>query len=143
MAISQNGIVKWNVSTENCKKDNFTAFIRSLDVPNGTYLLMDNLQVHRSHVVREAMREMSYIPLYITPYSPKMNAIENVFGLLKQQYRRQCPPIKDASFDYKALFERILVENDRRDFSNYFRKVHDYAVSAVADGGIDFCGYDD
>ena len=144
MAISKNGIVAWKVLQENCNKQNFAQFIASIDAPPNTYVLMDNLRVHKTHVVCEALREKSFVPLFTPPYSPKMNAIENLFGVLKQRYRKKCPcqPDVTSSFDYKGTFESILREYENRDLTSFFKKVQDFVCDTISNRGVDFKGYD-
>jgi transposase len=74
MAVSsQRGVVGAQILDHNCRKADFIEFIRHLDVPTGTSLLMDNV---------EMISDKGLCPLFIPQYSPRVNAIENVFGVL-------------------------------------------------------------
>jgi transposase len=147
MAVSANGIVHHEVLDHNCKKVDFIAFIERLAAPIGSSLLMDNIAFHHSKETQAAMEKKGFVPLFIPPYSPKLNSIENVFGMLKPMYRRQCPPSINAAFDYRALFESIVASLKSRGLEAFFSKtqnvVRSTLLSIEADrAGFRFCGYD-
>ena len=49
---------------------------------------MDNLNVHKTLLVRSVMQELDMIPIFSVPYSPQYNGIESFFFLLKQEYKK-------------------------------------------------------
>jgi transposase len=46
-------------------------------------VIMDNLGSHKSPAVRKALREVGAKLLFLPPYSPDLNPIEQVFAKLK------------------------------------------------------------
>ncbi len=50
-------------------------------------IIMDNASIHRSKKVREVIENAGHILLYLPPYSPDYNPIENVFGTIKKILR--------------------------------------------------------
>ena len=50
----------------------------------GTVAVLDNIQFHHSKETMNAFSIMGIRPLFVPPYSPEFNFIENVFSLLKQ-----------------------------------------------------------
>ncbi len=50
---------------------------------------MDNLGSHKVAGVREAIEACGASPLYLPPYSPDLNPIEQVFAKLKQLLRAE------------------------------------------------------
>ena len=52
-------------------------------------LVMDNAPIHHAAIVRDFMTENGIEHLFLPPYSPDLNPIENVFGMIKRRYRRQ------------------------------------------------------
>lgn len=50
-------------------------------------VLMDNIRFHHSKEVLELLRINGIRPLFIPPYSPRCNPIEEVFSLLKRKFR--------------------------------------------------------
>jgi len=54
---------------------------------NKQVIIMDNASIHRSKKVREVIENAGHILLYLPPYSPDYNPIENVFGTIKKILR--------------------------------------------------------
>ena len=50
-------------------------------------LVMDNAPIHRARCVVDYLNRKGINYLYLPPYSPDLNPIENVFGVLKAKYR--------------------------------------------------------
>jgi len=55
--------------------------------PEQKYVLMDNVQFHRNDDVIELIESAGKLPLFVPPYSPMFNPIENVFSHMKTTYR--------------------------------------------------------
>lgn len=140
MAISRCGVIHFEIMDHNCKIADFLRFVNALQVPPQTTLLMDNVAFHKNSTVRQAIKDKMCKPLYIPPYSPKTNAIENVFGMLKRAYRAECPYQIDDSFQYKQLFENILLRD--YNFNPFFDRVKTFIDSTIANHGKNFAGYD-
>jgi len=69
----------------------FTAYIREVLVPElhpGTVVILDNLATHRNKEAANALREAGCWFLYLPPYSPDLNPIEQAFSKLKAHLRR-------------------------------------------------------
>ena len=49
---------------------------------------MDNVPFHKSKEVIALIEKSKNIPLFIPPYSPEFNGIENIFSILKSKVRR-------------------------------------------------------
>ena len=103
MAMSHNRVVGYDVLDHNCRKPDFVKFVRNLNLSAGSTLLMDNIKFHHSVDAANAFTQKGYRVIFTPPYSPRGNAIENLFGALKTEYRSQCPPRPDANFDYESL----------------------------------------
>ena len=52
----------------------------------GTTLLLDNAAIHKTAAVRAAAERKGYCLLFTPPYSPELNPIELVFGILKNAF---------------------------------------------------------
>ena len=86
-AISSRGTCKTSLSERPVNGDIFLSFLRSLDVPSGSIILMDNIAFHRTQSVREYTESKGWELLYTPPYSPWFNPIENVFSVVKHSFR--------------------------------------------------------
>ena len=70
----------------------FLKYVRQELAPHlrsGDILVMDNLQTHKVKGVAEAVRERDARVLYLPPYSPDFNPIEQVFSKIKNELRRR------------------------------------------------------
>jgi transposase len=60
----------------------------------GDIVVMDNLAAHKVAGVVEAIRVVEAEVLYLPPYSPDLNPIENVFAKAKGEIRKRQPRTK-------------------------------------------------
>lgn len=58
---------------------------------NGDVVIMDNLATHKVQGVLEAIEAVGARLLYLPPYSPDFNPIENMWSKIKQILRSQVP----------------------------------------------------
>jgi len=68
----------------------FRAYVEKILVPTlqpGDVVVMDNLGSHKSQAVRAAIRGAKAHLLFLPPYSPDLNPIEQVFAKLKHMLR--------------------------------------------------------
>jgi transposase len=72
--------------------DLFVQYVRQELAPqlrSGDILVLDNLPTHKLAGVREAVAARDATVLYLPPYSPDFNPIEQVFSKLKNELRRR------------------------------------------------------
>jgi transposase len=72
----------------------FLAWVRQGLVPTlqpGDLVIMDNLATHKVTGVREAIEAAGARLLYLPPYSPDFNPIENMWSKIKQLLRSLAP----------------------------------------------------
>ena len=86
--------------------DAFRTYVAAILVPElkaGDIVIMDNLPAHRVSGVREAIEQAGARLLYLPPYSPDFNPIENAFAKLKTLLRataaRTIPDLWNAIAD--------------------------------------------
>ena len=68
----------------------FRAYIEQVLVPTlhpGDTVILDNLSVHKGPAVRQAIEAAGATLLFLPPYSPDYNPIEQVFAKLKARLR--------------------------------------------------------
>lgn len=81
----------------------FLKYVRQELAPqlqSGDILVLDNLQTHKVAGVEEALWSRGVRVLYLPPYSPDLNPIEQVFSKIKTELRRRelrtIPELEDA-----------------------------------------------
>ena len=89
----------------------FCEFIKSLSIPKGSVMLLDNASIHRGDIVKETFLERDIIPLYVPPYSPWYNPIEKCFSSVKRLFLEK----EDVDF----AMQNLTVDQH---FIPYFRK---------------------
>ncbi len=71
--------------------ESFLAYVEQFLVPtlrSGDVVIMDNLGSHKRPGVREAIEHAGAHLLYLPPYSPDFNPIENAFAKIKAMLRK-------------------------------------------------------
>ncbi len=82
--------------------DVFRAYVEQSLAPAlrvGDVVVMDNLPVHKVAGVREAIAAVGAGILYLPPYSPDLNPIEQMFAKLKALLRKAAARSRDALWD--------------------------------------------
>ncbi|CAG8457295.1 12238_t:CDS:2, partial [Cetraspora pellucida] len=84
-AINENGILHYKSILGSVNSEIFATFIDKLlrIIPNRKFLVMDNICFHKSDIVKEIVEDTTYQILYLPPYSPFLNMIENCFSKIK------------------------------------------------------------
>ena len=80
-------------------REAFQAYVDQVLVPElspGDIVVMDNLSSHKRPAVRHAIEAAGARLLYLPPYSPDFNPIENAFAKLKALLRRAAERNVDA-----------------------------------------------
>jgi transposase len=89
----------------------FVAYVEQILVPTlrpGDVVILDNLPAHKSVAAREAIEAAGARMLFLPPYSPDFNPIENAFSKLKAILRKAAagtvPDLWDAIRDALPRF---------------------------------------
>jgi transposase len=75
---------------------------REVCLAAGAVIIMDNCSTHRDPALLELVRMAGYKPLYLPPYSPDLNPIEQTLNVLKAWIRRH-GALAAASSDFGAF----------------------------------------
>lgn len=99
----------------------FLAYVEQVLLPTlqpGDIVVMDNLPAHKTAGVRDAIERMGATLMFLPPYSPDFNPIENAFSKLKAMLRARAERKIDALWDaVGALMPRFTPT----ECANYFR----------------------
>jgi len=99
----------------------FQAYVEQILLPTlqpGDIVIIDNLGSHKGNAVRHAIEQAGAFLLYLPPYSPDLNPIEQVFAKLKAMLR------KTAARSLEALWTAVGTLLDRfsqQKCARYFR----------------------
>lgn len=80
----------------------FRAYVETFlvrDLAPGDIVIMDNLASHKNDAVRQRIEAAGAELLFLPPYSPDLNPIEQVFAKLKHLLRKAAKRTVDALWD--------------------------------------------
>ena len=98
----------------------FLAYVQQVLAPTlnpGDVVIMDNLAAHKSTPIRDAIEAVGARLLFLPPYSPDLNPIENAFAKLKAMLRKAAARSIDQLWDAIA---RIIQTYSPLECANYF-----------------------
>lgn len=124
MAISNEGIIHYELlKIKGINKELFKSFLETLlkGIKN-KYILMDNVNFHKCKEIKEIITNSGNNVIFIPPYSPEYNPIEEVFSQLKNYIRK--------NINYKTFDKKInkLIKNFSKN-NNNFVKFYDHAFN--------------
>ena len=98
----------------------FLAYVQQVLVPTlkpGDIVVMDNLPAHKSAPVRDAIGAVGAKLMFLPPYSPDLNPIENAFAKLKALLRKAAARTIDQLWEAIA---QIIQTYSKAECANYF-----------------------
>ena len=102
-------------------RDAFQAYVDQVLVPElkpGDVVVMDNLSSHKGPAVRRAIEAADANLLYLPPYSPDFNPIENAFAKLKALLRKAAVRTIGALWDQIGTMLNLFTPAE---CANYFK----------------------
>lgn len=103
--------------------DNYVEQFLAPELNRGDIVIMDNARPHKSQRVTEAIEGVGCTLVYLPPYSPDFNPIENMWSKVKACLRKACARTWDALVD--AVRDALLA-----------------VTPEDCDGFFEHCGYD-
>ena len=79
--------------------ESFQRYVEQFLAPTlkpGDIVIMDNLGSHRGNAIRAAIRRQGARLIFLPPYSPDLNPIEQAFAKIKHEIRKRAPRTKTA-----------------------------------------------
>jgi transposase len=126
--VTNQGKTRWMIIDEAFDADKLIEFLAALikDAGKKVFLILDNLRVHHSRIVKAwvAERESQIELFYLPSYSPQLNPEERLNADLKQEMGKRVPvrtkaKLREAANDHMAMLE----QNPERVMS-YFQDRH-------------------
>jgi transposase len=103
--ITSNGNNKYKIQNTPFNKTSFVDFLKTLDLPKNTIILLDNVSFHHSKEVINYIKSKMWNLLFIPPYSPNFNPIENIFSYVKSYYRKN----KNINHSFSKLTSETII----------------------------------
>lgn len=90
-SIRLNGETAYTTYSGGTTGDKFVDYLKNILIPTlnkGDIIIMDNMRSHHVKAVKEVIEEAGIILLYLPPYSPDFNPIENMWSKIKAILRK-------------------------------------------------------
>ncbi len=97
----------------------FETYLQRMLLPaleEGDVMVMDNLRVHKSERVRELIEHAGVEVLYLPPYSPDFNPIEEAFSKIKNLVRKAGARVREALVEALGMALSEVSEEDALGF---------------------------
>ncbi len=101
---------------------NFQAWVEQFLVPTlqpRDVVVMDNLSSHKAAAIRRAIRKAGALLIFLPPYSPDMNPIEQAFSKLKTLLRKANARTREQ---LEACIAKLLDQITPAECANFFRE---------------------
>lgn len=103
-AIDINGPIHWFYKYQAFNQDHFITFLTELkaklDPAKRNFLVMDNVAFHKTNTIRDFLRENHLDIIYLPPWSPMLNPIEECFskvkGIIRQKRSSSGPDLMES-----------------------------------------------
>ena len=105
-AYSMDGILTYHIYQGGIDGERYVWFVRDIVLPlcnphpgPNSVLVMDNCRIHHHHDVQRACDEAGVILIYLPPYSPDLNPIEELFSVLKAWIKKNMELAQSMDFE--------------------------------------------
>ena len=119
--LRESGVIAPLVVDGPMKSEIFRAYVEQMLAPalsRGDVVVLDNLTAHKVAGVAEAIRAVGASLLYLPPYSPDLNPIEQLFSKLKALLRKAGARTREALW---AIIGELLDTFSSEECRNYLR----------------------
>lgn len=119
-ALSLRGMIAPFVISGSINRAAFETYVEKVLIPDlrpGDIVIMDNLSSHKGPRVRELIEAVGAELLFLPPYSPDFNPIENAFAKMKALLRKAAERSVDGLW---GAIGRIAGMFSPRECANYF-----------------------
>lgn len=128
-AMCINSLYLFTIQDRPYNAEHFGEFLTSLidhlaaDHIQGAYFVMDNVGFHRTDEIQQLIRAHGHVPVFLPPYSPFLNPIEELFNQWKTIIKRSQPTDEEQLYvQIHNASEAITQEHCQ----NYVRHMETY-----------------
>lgn len=139
-ALSIHGFVGWGITSGTFDADGFISVMKNVVLPymnawpnDNSVIVLDGGSIHKHEEFLQACCAKGVVVVYLPPYSPEFNPIEETFQLIKAYIKRhQQEWLADARGALDTAFRNVLMNKDAID-----RKFCDlYKHSGYVENGV-------
>ena len=118
--VSCNEVVHYEHSYVPMNTRAFAHFLRIALVGYCGYtIILDNVSFHKSSLVQSVLKELGVMPVFIDPYSPEQNPIEEVFANVKAFVMRKSP---SSLATFSKHLRSAMSRQTKRVLTCYFKR---------------------
>lgn len=126
-----NGIIAHSLQNKSFNSLSFLSFLKDDVIPylpsTVKGIIMDNVSFHRTKCVMELLKSHGLIAVFIPPYTPRCNPIEEVFSILKRHFR--------TSGSFERIDDQIATAIEKlklyKDILNNYIHTRDYVATCL------------
>ncbi len=126
--VTNQGKTRWMIIDEAFNADKLIEFMQALiqDAGRKVFLILDNLRVHHSRVVKAwvSERKQQIELFYLPSYSPQLNPEERLNADLKQEMGKRVPVRTKAKLREAANAHMHMLHNNPQRVMSYFQDPH-------------------
>lgn len=135
VAIKNSGVIAYKIKDGAFNGESFLEFINAYLINHflanpSDILVMDNCRFHHKREVVGFLRNSGIRHMFLPPYSPQLNPIEEYFSFLKSKLAGNHTHLNNRN-DLKVKIEQILNEQNVS-FDGWFRNMRRYVALALA-----------
>ena len=91
--------------------------------------IMDNCSIHKNKCIKDVLEENGHRLIFLPPYTPQLNPIEEVFSLWKRKIRQaNCSNREELLACIQSKFNEITTEN----CSSFYSHTQEFLAKAIA-----------
>jgi len=100
------------------------------------YIIMDNCRIHKTTNVTNFFETNNLNAIYLPPYSPQLNPIEEIFSLIKSRYHSKRPKANNAADIQRYVHEVIdeINNNTQISIESYYEHMATFLDIAFVGG---------
>ena len=134
-AISTGSYICYEVQRNSYNSESFYEFVKNTLLPflppTIKYILMDNISFHKSVQIRTLLKNHQLIPIFIPPYSPSFDPIEEFFSVVKRKYRTLYLETKAFEDSIYSSFETLSSMNTLPFYSHMRKYALDVQIYSI------------
>jgi len=132
VAITVTGVNHFSVIEGAVNEEKFLSFLGELNISQDQVLVMDNVRFHHGSLVSQWAATHNHRILYLPPYSPQLNPIEEFFHMHKLKVRRLNRPMTASRQVLKSRIVESLHSFRNFNLERFYSHMREYVGLAAS-----------